>query len=57
MEFRLDTTGNFFIGYCAGCNKSSFYRKEELKRDSHCCGKTVTPERDMIKIQEVNAKA
>tara|TARA_R100000808_G_scaffold6400_1_gene19029 strand:+ start:4651 stop:5514 length:864 start_codon:yes stop_codon:yes gene_type:complete len=57
LEFRLDTSGNFFIGYCAGCNESSFYRKEELTRDSRCCGKNINPEREMVRIQEVNAKA
>tara|TARA_Y100000593_G_C4289792_1_gene327629 strand:+ start:223 stop:1083 length:861 start_codon:yes stop_codon:yes gene_type:complete len=57
IEFRLDTTGNFFVGYCSGCNQSVFLRKEELRGDSKCCGKAVTPERDMVQIQEVNAKA
>ena len=57
LEFRLDTTGNFFVGYCVGCNESIFLRKEELRSDSKCCGKNVVPERDMIQIQEVNAKA
>ena len=57
LEFRLDTSGNFFIGFCSNCKKSSFYRKEELKRDSKCCGKNITPEREMVQIQEVNAKA
>ena len=57
LEFRLDTTGNFFIGFCSGCQTSSFYRKEELKRDSRCCGKNILPDREMIQIQEVNAKA
>ena len=57
LEYRLDTTGNFFVGYCGDCGDSGFYRKEELTQDSRCCKNKINPERDMIQIQEVNAKA
>ena len=57
VEYRLDTTGKFYIGYCAKCQKSNFYRKEELRQDSRCCKDKILPQRDAIEIQDVNAKA
>ena len=57
VEYRLDTTGNFFVGFCGDCGASGFYRKDELSQDSKCCKNKILPQRDMIKIQEVNAKA
>ena len=57
LEFRLDTTGNFFVGYCGKCGESGFYNEKELTQDSRCCKNKINPDRDMIQIQEVNAKA
>ena len=37
IDFRLDSTGNFYMGYCDKCNKSSFYKKEDIYGDSRCC--------------------
>ena len=57
VEYRLDTTGRFYVGYCAGCQESNFYKKEELRQDSRCCKEKILPQRDAIEIQDVNAKA
>ena len=37
IDFKLDSTGNFYMGYCDKCNKSSFYKKEDIYGDSRCC--------------------
>tara|TARA_R100001594_G_scaffold140088_1_gene185009 strand:- start:107 stop:946 length:840 start_codon:yes stop_codon:yes gene_type:complete len=57
VEYKLDTTGNFFIGYCDKCSKSGFYRKEELSHDSKCCKGGILPSRGLNEIQDVNAEA
>ena len=57
VEYRLDTTGKFFVGYCSKCEKSNFYRKEELSQDSKCCNERILPQRESIEIQDINAKA
>ena len=57
VEYRLDTTGKFFIGYCSKCEKSSFYKKEQLSQDSRCCNERILPQREPIDIQDINAKA
>ena len=43
-KFRLDSTGNAYIGYCSKCNKSDFYDKMELKQDSRCCKSKILSE-------------
>ena len=55
--FQLDSTGNSYVGYCAKCCKSGFYRKDELNHDSKCCNDKVLPKRNMDQIQDINAKA
>ena len=57
VEYRLDTTGNFYVGYCAKCDKSNFYKKEELSQDSKCCRDKILPSRELNEIQDVNAEA
>ena len=57
VEYRLDSTGSFYVGFCATCRKSGFYRKNELKQDSKCCKAKILPSRDVNLIQDVNAKA
>ena len=57
VEYRLDSTGNFYLGWCKKCNKSNFYRKEELSWDSKCCKSKILPSRDINAIQDVNAEA
>ena len=57
VEYNLDTTGNFYIGYCAKCDKSNFYKKEELSQDSKCCRDKILPSRELDEIQDVNAEA
>ena len=57
VEYRLDTTGRFYIGFCAKCEISAFYRKEELKQDSKCCKDKILPSRDLNEIQDINAEA
>ena len=57
VEYRLDTTGRFYIGFCNKCKESAFYRKEELKQDSKCCKDKRLPSRDINEIQDVNAEA
>ena len=37
VDFRLDSTGNSYMGYCDKCNISSFYKKEDIYGDSKCC--------------------
>jgi len=44
-DFRLDSTGNAYIGYCDKCNVSSFYKKEDLYGDSKCCNSKILKER------------
>jgi len=57
VEYRLDGTGNFYVGYCGKCEKTAFYRKEELKQDSKCCKDKILPSRDLNEIQDINAEA
>ena len=57
VTFNLDTTGNFYVGFCGKCHNSGFYRKEELTEDSKCCRDKVLPKRNMDQIQDINAKA
>ena len=45
-EFRLDSTGYCYVGYCE-CGKSDFYKEYELKGDSRCCKKKINPRKDM----------
>ncbi len=45
VNFRLDSTGNAYIGYCDKCNKSDFYSEYEIKQDSKCCKSKLIPER------------
>ena len=45
INFRLDATGNAYIGYCDKCNKSDFYSQYEIKQDSKCCKSKLIPER------------
>ena len=44
-EFKLDSTGKFFIAYCESCQTSDFYDRFEIKQDSRCCQSTLSPER------------
>ena len=44
-SFKLDSTGNAYIGYCS-CGKSDFYDKYEIKgADSRCCKLPIQPTR------------
>jgi len=45
IDFRLDSTGNFYMGYCDKCNKSSFYKKEDIYGDSRCCNAKIINKR------------
>ena len=42
-DFKLDATGNAYMGFCEKCGVSDFYRKEELRGDSHCHNATLLP--------------
>ena len=42
-DFKLDTTGYNYIGYCDRCNVSGFYKKEHLNGDSSCCSAKIKP--------------
>ena len=44
-DFKLDSTGNSYMGYCDNCNKSDFYKKEDLHGDSRCCNSKILNER------------
>tara|TARA_Y100001963_G_scaffold27424_1_gene37351 strand:+ start:2070 stop:2894 length:825 start_codon:yes stop_codon:yes gene_type:complete len=57
VEFRLDSTQRWYIGYCKKCKESSFYSKEQLTQDSKCCQDKILPNRDIDIIQDVNAEA
>ena len=48
--FKLDSTGNAYIGYCGKCNKSDFYGDKELKQDSRCCKSKILPEKQKEKV-------
>ena len=37
INFKADSTGKFYLGWCSVCNKSDTYDKFELKQDSRCC--------------------
>ena len=45
IDFRLDSTGNCYMGYCDKCNKSSFYKKEDIYGDSKCCNAKILNKR------------
>ena len=45
-EYKLDTTGNARIGYCAACGSSDFYDKFKIMmEDSRCCNDKLVPKR------------
>ena len=44
-NFKMDSTGKFYIGFCQKCNKSDTYSQFELKQDSRCCQSKLIPTR------------
>ena len=42
-EFRMDTMGVSFIGYCEKCGKSDFYKT--TNEDSICCKRKILPKK------------
>ena len=43
-DFKLDTTGNSYIGRCDVCKKTDFYSKYEIQSsDSRCCKSALIP--------------
>ena len=44
VGFKTTTSGHY-IGYCATCNESSFYKEYDLKGSSICCSAEIKPER------------
>ncbi len=53
-EFRLDSTGKFYVGYCGKCNKSDFYEQGELSGDSRCCNDKINNRRITNGILQIN---
>ena len=45
-DFKLDSTGYNYIGYCDKCNVSGFYKKEQLNGDSSCCSAKIKPTKE-----------
>ena len=45
-DFKLDSTGYCYIGYCIKCNVSDFYKEFDLKGDSRCCNDKIKPTKD-----------
>ena len=37
INFTMDSTNKFYLGWCKKCNKSDTYSQFELKQDSRCC--------------------
>ena len=46
LNFKLDSTGYCYKGYCIKCNESDFYKEYDLKGDSRCCNDKIKPTRD-----------
>ena len=44
-NYKLDSTGNFYVGYCGRCMKSDFYNKQDIYSDSTCCKAKILPKR------------
>ena len=44
-QFKLDSTGYNYMGYCSKCNVSGFYKKEQLSGDSTCCNDKIKPKK------------
>ena len=44
-EFKLDSTGYCYIGYCDKCGESDFYKEYDLNKDSRCCKVKIKPKR------------
>ena len=44
VNFKTSTSGHY-IGYCATCNVSSFYKEYDLRGSSICCSAEIKPER------------
>ena len=36
-NFKMDSTGRFYLAWCSKCNKNDSYSQFELKQDSRCC--------------------
>ena len=36
-NFKMDSTGKFYLAWCSVCNKNNSYSQFELKQDSRCC--------------------
>ena len=45
INFKADSTGKFYLGWCSVCNKSDTYDKFELKQDSRCCNGKLLPKK------------
>ena len=48
-DFKCDTVG-FPIGWCEKCNKSDFYKFEELNGDSNCCNAKILPSKQVANV-------
>ena len=42
-EFKLDSTGYFYMGYCEKCTVSDFYDEKDLSQDSKWCNAKLLP--------------
>ena len=52
VQFRYDSTGKFYVGYCSSCYRSESYEPKTIKSiDSMCCGSKIVPERDRVDAQ------
>ena len=57
-KWKYDATQKFYLGYCSKCGKSNSYDPFNInKQDSKCCNEKLSPKREVIEIQDVNAKA
>ena len=45
-DFKLDSTGNAYLGYCSKCNISDFYKEFAVWGDSRCCSAEIQPKKE-----------
>ena len=44
-DFKVDSTGNSYMGYCEKCGISDFYKEDQLRGDSKCHNAKLLPEK------------
>jgi len=53
-DYKLDTTGNGYVGYCFKCSNSDTYDRFLYNQDSRCCKAKILPSADLCEQLNVD---